>query len=119
MLDLKNRVSTFLKSEYDPLIPLRVLDVKTVDVNPSRRYNPKNTTHLSPTPHAKKRKTVDARPSARIPVKHYNNTPRPRTTLCSRVAPRLKKRENGDVVPPDGVPLKHQSVFWIDTPVHG
>ena len=40
MLDLKNRVSTFLKSEYDPLIPLRVLAVKTVDVKPSRRNNP-------------------------------------------------------------------------------
>ena len=44
MLDLKNRVATFLKSEYGPLIPLRVLPVKTLDVKPSRRYNPKNVT---------------------------------------------------------------------------
>ena len=43
MLELKNHVSTFLKSEYS-LIPLRVLAVKTIDVNPSRRNNPKNTT---------------------------------------------------------------------------
>ena len=40
MLDLKNSVPTFLKSEYGSLIPLRVLAVKTVDVKPSRRNNP-------------------------------------------------------------------------------
>ena len=33
MLDLKNSVSPFLKSEY-PLIPLRVQAVKAVDVKP-------------------------------------------------------------------------------------
>ena len=97
---------------------LGVLVVKTVDVNPPDGI----TLRILPTCRPlrmQKRKTVDARPSARIPVKHYNNTPRPRTNLCSRVVPPSEKRENGDVVPPDGVPLKHQSVFWVDTPVHG
>ena len=47
MLDLKNNALTFLKSKYGPLIPLRVLTVKITDVKPSRRYNPKNTTHVS------------------------------------------------------------------------
>ena len=36
MLELKNSVSTFLKSEYGPLIPLRVLSVEIDDVKPYR-----------------------------------------------------------------------------------
>ena len=48
MLDLKNHVSTFLKFEYGPLIPLRVRSVKTIDVKPSSQNNPKNTLKCAP-----------------------------------------------------------------------
>ena len=48
MLDLKKQCVDLLKIRVWALIPLRVLDVKTVDVKPSRRNNPKNTTPCRP-----------------------------------------------------------------------
>ena len=48
VFDLKKPWADLLKIREWPLIPLRVLAVKSVDVKPSNRHNPKNTTPCRP-----------------------------------------------------------------------